>query len=191
MNLKKEKTMQWNSNKKKLFLAGIILLLIITILLSSKPIQTAKENKEPESKITTGILEGNLAPDFELNDLKGKKVKLSDFKGKNIILNFWATWCPFCVHEMPLFQKKFEETENLVVIGVNLQEKPETIKSFAEKLEITYPLLLDPEKRVKKQYNVYMQPVTYIINSKRIIIARKFGPITETELNQKLDALKN
>ncbi|MBI2649710.1 DUF3179 domain-containing protein [Candidatus Woesearchaeota archaeon] len=144
---------------------------------------------EPKSSLGTAI--GDKAPNIILNDLESKPVLLSDYKGKkHLIVNFWATWCPPCKEEMPLFQKLYEENKDeLVILGINLQENPEPIKKFLEEYKITYPILLDPDAEVKKLYNVITQPVTYFINKEGIIVDKKQGPLTPEEINEKVGKL--
>ena len=125
-----------------------------------------------------------------MQDLSEKSVKLSDFRGKNVVLNFWASWCPPCREEMPEFQRIYNENQGkLVVVGVNLQESKENAESFVKKLGITFPILLDPNAQVKDMYNVFTQPVTYFIYSNGKIIDKKFGPLTTEEINEKISKM--
>src|SRR3989338_7968713 len=136
---------------------------------------------------STGITIGKTAPDFELETLDGKKARLSDYRGKKVILNFWASWCPPCREDMPEFQKIYSENKDkLVVVGVNLQESRENAESFIEKLGITFPILLDPSSQVKDMYNVFTQPVTYFIDESGKIVDKKFGPLTSEEIDEKI-----
>ena len=136
---------------------------------------------------STGITIGKTAPDFELETLEGKKAKLSDYRGKKVILNFWASWCPPCREEMPEFQRIYSENKDkLVVVGVNLQESRENAEAFIEKLSITFPILLDPNSQVKDMYNVFTQPVTYFIDESGKIVDKKFGPLTSEEIDEKI-----
>jgi len=170
--------------KNYLILIGIAVVIIIAIV--------AIELGKPRQNVATsdknvGISIGKTAPDFELQSLEGKSVKLSDFRGKNLILNFWASWCPPCKQEMPEFQRIYTEyPENLVVIGVNLQESKENAEAFVKKLGMTFPILLDPNAQVKDMYNVFTQPVTYFIDANGKIVDKKFGPLTTEEINEKL-----
>ena len=160
-----------------------IVILSIVIIELRKPTQDISSNNDKD----VGISIGRTAPDFELKDLSGKNVKLSDFRGKNVILNFWASWCPPCRGEMPEFQRIYtENAENLVVIGVNLQESKENAEAFVKKLGITFPVLLDPNAQVKDMYNVFTQPVTYFIDSNGKIVDKKFGPLTTEEISEKI-----
>jgi peroxiredoxin len=142
------------------------------------------------SGIPYGTTIGNAAPPFALQDNNGKMRTLDEFKGTPIILNFWASWCPPCREEMPAFQSLYEESNGkLMVIGVNLQEDKNAIDEFQQELGITFPLLLDPDEKVKKAYNVITQPVTYFINENGIIVDKKLGPLTREEIRQKVASL--
>ena len=173
-------------NKKTIFSIGIIAIIISAIAF----IEYAKPNQDNPifQGDDTGITIGKYAPDFELETLDGKKAKLSDYKGKMVVLNFWASWCPPCREEMPEFQKLFASSEDIVIFGVNLQEDKNAIQSFVSKLGITFPILLDPTSQVKSMYGVFTQPVTYFIDETGKITDKKFGALTIEEINEKTDA---
>lgn len=143
----------------------------------------------PLERAETGFQTSEQAPDFMLQTPDGESVSLSDFRGKPLIINFWASWCPFCVDEMPLLERAASES-GAQLLFVNLQESKEAAKSFANKLNIKSAMVLDPEADAKKKYNVFTQPVTYFIDADGIIRDKKFGPLTEEELRQKLGTLK-
>ncbi len=167
----------------------ILIAIIAIIVVSIGLIELRKPRQSPisSSDKNVGISIGKTAPDFELLDLSGKSVKLNDFRGKNIILNFWASWCPPCREEMPEFQRIYSENQDkIVVVGVNLQESKENAEAFVKKLGITFPILLDPDAQVKDMYNVFTQPVTYFIDSNGKIVDKKFGPLTTEEIDEKI-----
>jgi len=116
------------------------------------------ESQEP----IVGSQVGNSAPDFTLKSTEGD-ISLSDFRGEKVILNFWATWCPFCVDEMPLLDRVAEE-RGAELLFINLQENEQTANEFAERIGVKSTILFDPNSEAKRKYNVFTQPVTYFIN---------------------------
>src|SRR3989338_5436512 len=171
--------------RKHVVSIGIITIIIaaIAFIELNKP----KGNVIASDYKNTGITIGKIAPDFELETLEGKKAKLSDYRGKKVILNFWASLCPPCREEMPEFQRIYSENKDkLVVVGVNLEENRENAEAFIEKLGIAFPILLDPNSQVKDMYNVFTQPVTYFIDESGKIVDKKFGPLTSEEIDEKI-----
>lgn len=131
-----------------------------------------------------GIEKGNIAPDFELQQLGGGTVKLSDLRGKKVILNLWATWCPPCRAEMPDMQRFHEENKEkgIVILGVNLTDtetSPEAVDAFVKSYGITFPILLDPEREVANVYKAISIPTSYIIDSNGVVQNKYIGPMTE------------
>jgi peroxiredoxin len=114
----------------------------------------------------TGDAPGQPAPAFELQDLNGKTVRLSDFHGKVVLLNFWATWCPPCKEEMPWFvdlQQRYGP-QGLQVIGVAMDDADtKTIASFARKLGVNYPVLLGKEAVAQAYGNIQFLPDSFYI----------------------------
>jgi peroxiredoxin len=117
------------------------------------------------------------APDFILEDLSGRRVSLEDFKGKVVFLNFWATWCPPCVLEMPSMEKLHNEfaNEGLVMLALNFRESRDQVKAFVEEHKLTFTVLLDPAGSVSELYQVWGLPVTTIINRRREIVGKALG----------------
>ncbi len=125
---------------------------------------------------TTG--KAQTAPAWELKDLDGKPVKLSDFKGKVVLLNFWATWCPPCREEVPALialQNKYKD-QGLVVIGLSVdQGGPAAVKSFAKRMKINYPIVLGDEKTAAAYGNVQVIPTTFFIDRAGDIVGEREG----------------
>ncbi len=121
---------------------------------------------------------GDIAPDFTLKSLDGKTYRLSELRGKVVVLNFWATWCPDCIEEMPSLQKAYTRFKNdgLVVLGVSIDRKKEKVAQFVKRLKITYPILLDTSGDVFiKKYTVIGLPSTFIIDRNGVISERIIG----------------
>src|SRR4030043_1134390 len=120
---------------------------------------------------------GSLAPDFTLNDLCGKKVTLSQFRGKVVILNFWSIWCGPCLAEMPSLNKLYLEFKDrgLVVIAVAEDPAEKPVKSYVKEKGIAFLILIDKDKKVYFKYSLFGIPVTFLIDKKGVITERFFG----------------
>lgn len=126
---------------------------------------------------------GQQAPNFSLYGLDGELYELNDYLGRPVIVNFWGSFCPPCVNEMPLIQAKYEEYAHtgLIVLGVNLDESTVTIRNFTKGMNLTFPILLD-KNVVRKQYGVYQYPSTFFIDSTGKINEIIVGEMTEGKL---------
>jgi len=141
------------------------------------------------SETETGLKQGNVPPDFELTTLTGDVVRLSDYKGKKVILNFWATWCPPCKEEMPHMEKYYQknkDTENIEIIAVNMTtaERPESVREFVDAYELTFPIPLDKTGEIMDAYKIGQLPMTYMINTDGTIAHQISGPINGKVLNE-------
>ena len=126
----------------------------------------------------TGIAVGDKAPDFTVGKMEGNEVKLSDYKGKKVFLNFWATWCPPCKAEMPHMQSFYEEKpENVEILAVNLEESNRKAKDFADQYKLTFPILMDEDGTVGEAYEVYTIPTTYVLNEDGTVHQKIVGPM--------------
>lgn len=118
------------------------------------------------------------APDFTLEDMQGKKVSLSDFKGKIVIINFWATWCPPCIEEMPSMEQLHQKFkgEDFVLLAVNVEEMSRSlVEGFLKKNPFTFPVLLDEDAVVQQLYGAYRFPETLIVDRNGMVVTRVIG----------------
>ena len=133
------------------------------------------------------------APDFTLKDLNGKTVSLSAFKGKVILLNFWATWCPPCRAEMPSLNKLYNilKPRGLEVVAVSTDRSISDIKDFIESHRVGFPILFDSERSASKLYRVFSMPTTFLIDRKGVIVEKFYGEYdwTEPETKEKIEKL--
>lgn len=134
-------------------------------------------------QVSAGAGKGQSAPDFTLNDMQGKKVSLADLKGKVVILNFWATWCPPCREEMPsmeMLYRKFKD-QGLVILAVNVEKDgAKLVQSFLQRSPYTFPILLDDDAEVQNRYKVFRFPETFIIDRNGNVVEKVVGAIDWT-----------
>lgn len=140
------------------------------------------EQDEGTSDLVVGLRQGNIAPDFELETLKGERVKLSDFRGKRIMLNFWASWCGPCRAEIPDMQKFYDQKEeDIEILAVNLidsrPDEADNVGPFVEEYELTFPVLLDWGNVVSGIYQIQPIPTTFLIHSDGRIHNIAYGPL--------------
>ena len=114
---------------------------------------------------------------FEMTLLDGTKTSFEEYKGKKILLNFWATWCGPCVGEMPAFQKLSEEyPDELVILAVNCSEDKDTVQKFIDNNGYTFPIVLDTDGAIQTMFGgIYSIPVTVIIDEDGYIVASHVG----------------
>jgi peroxiredoxin len=124
--------------------------------------------------------ERTTAHEFNIKNLAGEKVSLSAYKGKLVLLNFWATWCVPCLQEMPSMEKLWQRyrEHGFVVLAISVGDVPqERVVKFTQKLAVTFPILLDLDDSAGSAYSVSSLPVSYIIDSDGVIIARAIGSL--------------
>lgn len=151
--------------------------------------------KETSAKVNEGIKIGDRAPDFRLTTIKGQDVKLSDYRGTKVILNFWATWCPPCNQEMPDMQKFYGNTsrDDVEILAVNItsqEQGTDVVKKFIKDHDITFPVLLDKQSQVDMAYKAQTIPTSYMIDSQGIIRQKKIGPMTEAWMEEQINSFK-
>ncbi|HET7603957.1 MAG TPA: TlpA disulfide reductase family protein [Gemmatimonadales bacterium] len=138
------------------------------------------------------IKAGERAPDFTLAALDSSMVQLAAFRGRPVIINFWATWCPPCIHEMPELARRLEahRDSGLEVLAVNADgEKPDKIRRFVAGLSLPFPALLDPKVRTATAYGVTQLPVTIFVDSAGIVRVVHAGPIQPSQLDAGVRAI--
>jgi cytochrome c biogenesis protein CcmG/thiol:disulfide interchange protein DsbE len=139
--------------------------------------------------------EGHQAPDFTLKTLDGKTARLSELRGKKVVLiNFWATWCPPCRLEMPTMQKIYTEYKDkgFEVLAVNIEpDAKEEISEFMKELRLTFPVLLDHDMKVTRKYRLIGLPVSFLIDRQGIIRTKDVGyhDWTDKESRRQVESL--
>jgi peroxiredoxin len=150
--------------KKKL-----TVMLAILLALGLTAISCSCQSEAPEI--------GKKAPAFELATLDGQTVALSELKGRPVLLNFWASYCGPCVHEMPYLQQVYEERqgEELALLAVNIGESPSQAAEFMQSYGFSFTVLLDSQATVAQKYNIIGIPTTFFIDKGGIIQKIKIG----------------
>lgn len=131
---------------------------------------------------------GRLAPDFTLVDLEGNQVTLSDFRGKTVFVNFWATWCPACRAEMPDIEAVYQEYKDkgVVVIGVDILEPEDVVRQFVEQGGYNWAFVIDTTGEVAADYNITAIPASFFIDREGVIQAVSIGAMTKRQMEAKL-----
>ena len=146
-----------------------------------------------QNDVNIGIKIGFTAPDFTLNTIDNKQISLSNYRGRPVILNFWATWCGPCRYEVPAF-KAFSEKypqEDVAVIAVNTQDDPDSARGYAIADKLKFVIPVDPTGAVAGLYNIRGLPTTYIIDGKGVITSIKIGPfLSIDEIEERMASLK-
>lgn len=150
-----------------------VILLVILVAIGWTIYSAVTKDKQPQ------LATGKPAPDFIAKDLTGKEYRLSELKGKGVILNFWGTWCEPCRDEMPALQEMSETLKNqgVLVLGVNNGELDVTVQAFVKQYGLTFPILLDKRLDISKAYQVVNLPTTYFIKHDGTLAMRVIGPL--------------
>jgi peroxiredoxin len=156
-----------STSKADLLLKGLIAALLVALI--------AVAGGTLEQRI---VVAGDKAPDFQIVADNGKTMTRSDFGGKLLVLNFWATWCPPCIQELPslnAFQEQMR-SKGVVVLGVSVDKNAATYQQFVKRSGISFVTARDPEANISSSYGTFKYPETYIINSDGKVVAKFIGP---------------
>ena len=171
------------------------LVLILVFIIMSFSAFAVKSNKKEDVKM----------PNIVLYDQYGKKHNIEEYKGKVVVINFWATWCGYCVEEMPEFEKVYKEfgsnKKDVIILGVagpkskenqnNVDVEKDKVISFLKKKNIIYPSLMDETGKSFDDYKVRALPMTYVINKDGYLEGFVSGAITADQLRKAVnDTLK-
>lgn len=162
---------------KRQFLAFTVLPLCF-VALSCVPVSAQSKVDYKAMSILQPMKDVAPTPDFNLATPDGKKISLKDYRGKIVLLNFWASWCVPCREEMPAMEKLYQEykDKNFTILAVAVKDRRQAAIDFLKELKITYPIALDPDAKVGQEYGAFGLPATYIIGPKGEGLARGWGP---------------
>jgi peroxiredoxin len=156
----------------------LIASIMIWLVIHNQPV-LAQNSTETTVKVSIE----NEALDFSLPSLTGKEVKLSDYKGKKVLLHFWATWCPPCKWEMSHLQKFSKKETNIEILAINIDPKND-VRGFAEKYQLTLPILLDQTGEVNEAYSILSIPTSFLVNEEGRIVKKQIGAMTVEQMEE-------
>ncbi|MDP3063474.1 MAG: TlpA disulfide reductase family protein [Chloroflexota bacterium] len=174
--------------------------LILGVLYAfNRPVGNGEGSFQKVAHYTGGIptgaapVKGQPAPDFEIPLLGGGTFRLSDYKGKVVWINFWASWCPPCRAETPDIVKVWNEQKDgdLVILGADFGEDASTAKAFADKTGMTYPIGLDPRGVLATEYRLAGLPSHFFVDRNGILREIRIGLLSEASMRQTLDRLRS
>lgn len=150
--------------------------------------ETGEENIVEDSVLDIAI--GEEAPNFTLRNLDGEEVSLIDYRGKIVLINFWATWCKYCDIEMPDLQKLDKENEDLVVLAVDVMEEKSLVEEYVEKGGYDFQVVLDEDGDIAKLYLVSAFPTSYFVDKDGILLGGVPGMMTYAQMNQIVEGIR-
>jgi cytochrome c biogenesis protein CcmG/thiol:disulfide interchange protein DsbE len=166
-----------------------VILIVVAIVISLMLVFGIQKTRHASLRTNAGSLQGQPAPDFTLASLEGNNLKLSDYHGKAVLLNFWATWCEPCKIEMPWFielQKKYG-AQGLQILGVAMDDaSPKDIAEFAKKMGVNYPIMIGKEAVGDQYGGLPYLPSTFYIGRDGKVVDRVFGLVSRSEIESNI-----
>ncbi|MBT3322350.1 MAG: TlpA family protein disulfide reductase [Anaerolineae bacterium] len=161
---------------------------IILIGLAAAFLMMNKDSVEsgPEEYSSVPMEVDFLAPELSLTNLSGEKENLEDYHGQVVLVNLWATWCPPCKAELPVLQEFYEDhvEEGFVIIGIDSQEKPETVEKYLATINLTYPIWIDENGDGAKAFSSYTLPTSFVIDREGTVRLAWTGQISKYMLEE-------
>ena len=167
--------------------ASALALLVVPLMLHTARLESKSDKPSPAGHKSEGTANLNL----KFKDMNGAEVRLADYKGKVILLNVWATWCGPCELEIPELVEAYNKykDDGVVVLGVSLDDSAETLRAYAPKKQMNYPLLLWDDAFEDAYGPIVGVPITFFIGRDGTISQRHFGPVTKEGIDQEVKAL--
>ena len=164
------------AQSRRPLLSGVLLLLVVAVIAAAGATSLYRSLRGGAEAAQAEV--GSLAPDITVTDLEGRPVRLSDYRGQTVLLNFRTTWCGYCRAEVPELQAAHDGIPDLAVLGVNIRESASTVADYVEELDITFLMLLDESGQAAGAYEVRGIPKSFYIDERGRIFAEHLGPGT-------------
>lgn len=165
---------------------------VTILLLASAGVIFALLNFNRSDKNATQPQVGQIAPTFTLKNTDEQQISLQELRGKVVVINFWGTWCDPCREEMPRIQEMYEKykDQGVAVVGVNIGESRVTAKGFADRLGLTFPIVLDHDRSVTlNQYKIGPIPTTFFLDKQGVIRYFYTGPMSSNYIEKNIQTL--
>lgn len=166
-----------DKKQKKILIRGSILaILLLTIVYIT--FTTGKQEKKE------ALVVGLEAPDFEVVDLEGNIFRLSDYRGKGVVLNFWGTWCKPCKREFPAMERQYKhfDEQGVKLIAINNDQTDLEVQTYVKNMDMTFQVAIDKTRSILNAYNVVPLPTTILINQDGIVEKVITGEMTEAQI---------
>lgn len=182
-----------------LLIATMVVMMVKSNIEENEPIENVGEvSGSGDTPVqVAGLDQGDTPPDFELETMSGEVVKLSDLKGKKVILNFWASWCGPCKAEMPHMEKYYKqhkESSNVEIVAVNLTSAErrglDGVTEFIDSYGLTFPIPLDKDGKVSGDYSVITIPTTFFLGTDGKLSQKIIGPMDESMIEELVNNLE-
>ncbi|GAA0364299.1 thiol-disulfide oxidoreductase ResA [Bacillus horti] len=169
-------------NKRTLIRFSVLLVIFIAV---GGAFYTGLSN----SNSSVGI--NDKAPDFTLESTEGEQLKLSDYKGKPVFINFWATWCGPCKDEMPYMEAAYQNQDDFEILAVNIAQSQLEATSFANRFGLSFPIVLDRNRQVTNLYGVSGLPASFFIDAEGTIVGHHVGALSEAQIEDYIKLMKS
>ena len=160
------------------------------VVVETPPVDVARGDS-PRTTVCKAESQANL--NFTVKDMNGASVKLADYKGKVLLVNFWATWCPPCKAELPGLIELYDQYKDkgLVVLGISGDDDPETLRAFATEWKIKYPMIVgrDESELLDAYGPIFGYPISVIVGRDGAVCGKHVGPATKEEFEREIKAL--
>ena len=162
---------------------------LIPIVLIAMCISAYLVARHHQRGMSSGSRPGQFAPEFSLKDLSGRSLTLGKFRGKVVLLNFWATWCEPCRQEIPAFVQLQSSRTDVQIVGVSLDDSAEPVRAFTREFKINYPVAIGDAALATKYGGILGLPVSFVIGCDGRVVSRHIGEVNVGELTREINSL--